>query len=71
MSAITKFLLSETDIPRDWYNIAPDLPSPLPPPLHPGTLTDRPGRSGSAVPDGDHQTGSVAGPVGANSGRGP
>ena len=38
MSAITKFLLSETDIPRDWYNIAPDLPSPLPPPLHPGTL---------------------------------
>lgn len=33
----TKILLSERDIPMSWYNIAPDLPSPLPPPLHPGT----------------------------------
>lgn len=34
----TKFLLTEKDLPTDWYNVAPDLPSPLPPPLHPGTL---------------------------------
>ncbi|MGE0542918.1 MAG: TrpB-like pyridoxal phosphate-dependent enzyme [Dehalococcoidia bacterium] len=33
----TKILLSERDLPEQWYNIAPDLPSPLPPPLHPGT----------------------------------
>jgi tryptophan synthase beta chain len=33
----TKFLLSERDLPTHWYNILPDLPSPLPPPLHPGT----------------------------------
>jgi tryptophan synthase beta chain len=33
----TKILLSEQDIPTHWYNILPDLPSPLPPPLHPGT----------------------------------
>jgi tryptophan synthase beta chain len=33
----TKILLSERDLPEAWYNIAPDLPSPLPPPLHPGT----------------------------------
>jgi tryptophan synthase beta chain len=33
----TKYLLSENDIPEQWYNILPDLPSPLPPPLHPGT----------------------------------
>jgi tryptophan synthase beta chain len=33
----TKFLLEESDIPKDWYNIQADLPVPLPPPLHPGT----------------------------------
>ena len=33
----TKFLLDEERIPRTWYNIAADLPVPLPPPLHPGT----------------------------------
>ncbi|CAN5810855.1 TrpB-like pyridoxal phosphate-dependent enzyme [soil metagenome] len=37
MSAETKYLLSESDIPRSWYNIQPDLPEPLPPVLHPGT----------------------------------
>jgi tryptophan synthase beta chain len=33
----TKFILDENRIPRAWYNIAADLPSPPPPPLHPGT----------------------------------
>src|SRR5438445_13679649 len=33
----TRYLLDEDRIPRAWYNIAADLPSPLPPPLHPGT----------------------------------
>src|SRR5215218_9465940 len=37
MSEPTKFLLTENDLEKDWYNIAADLPSPLPPPLHPGT----------------------------------
>lgn len=32
-----KIILSETDIPKKWYNVAPDLPKPLDPPLHPGT----------------------------------
>ncbi|MFA6169371.1 MAG: TrpB-like pyridoxal phosphate-dependent enzyme [Candidatus Margulisiibacteriota bacterium] len=32
-----KILLSEKDIPTRWYNIAPDLKTPLAPPLHPGT----------------------------------
>lgn len=32
-----KFLLSENDIPKQWYNITADLPNPLDPPLHPGT----------------------------------
>ncbi len=26
------------DIPTQWYNILPDLPEPLPPPLNPGTM---------------------------------
>jgi tryptophan synthase beta chain len=38
MSDETKFLLSEADIPRAWYNVLPDLPAPLPPSLHPGTV---------------------------------
>jgi tryptophan synthase beta chain len=29
--------LSESEIPTHFYNIAADLPTPLPPPLHPGT----------------------------------
>jgi tryptophan synthase beta chain len=33
----TKILLGEKDIPRQWYNVAPDLPESLPPPLHPAT----------------------------------
>jgi tryptophan synthase beta chain len=33
----TKFLLDERDIPTRWYNIQADLPTPLPPVLHPGT----------------------------------
>ncbi|MET0146871.1 MAG: hypothetical protein ABW328_19090 [Ilumatobacteraceae bacterium] len=33
----TKILLDESEIPTQWYNIVPDLPSPPPPPLHPGT----------------------------------
>ena len=32
-----KILLGMDDVPRAWYNILPDLPAPLPPPLHPGT----------------------------------
>jgi len=37
MSDSVKYLLPEDRIPRAWYNIAADLPQPLPPPLHPGT----------------------------------
>jgi tryptophan synthase beta chain len=36
MSA-TKILLDESELPRRWYNIVADLPSPPPPVLHPGT----------------------------------
>ncbi len=33
----TKIVLPEAELPTHWYNIVPDLPSPPPPVLHPGT----------------------------------
>ncbi|MFZ3128493.1 MAG: TrpB-like pyridoxal phosphate-dependent enzyme [Rhodoferax sp.] len=38
MSAQTKFLLDESQMPKFWYNIQADLPKPMPAVLHPGTL---------------------------------
>ncbi len=37
MSGQLKYVLSETEIPKTWYNLAADLPVPLPAVLHPGT----------------------------------
>jgi tryptophan synthase beta chain len=34
---VCKVVLDEEFIPKDWYNILPDLPEPLPPPLNPVT----------------------------------
>ncbi len=34
----TKILLDESRIPKQWYNIIPDMPGPLAPVIHPGTL---------------------------------
>jgi tryptophan synthase beta chain len=38
MAETIKYLLPEEQIPKAWYNLMADLPSPPPPPLHPGTL---------------------------------
>jgi tryptophan synthase beta chain len=38
MPDTVKFLLDETRLPKDWYNIVADLPRPPEPVLHPGTL---------------------------------
>jgi len=35
--ALKKVLLTEDEMPRQWYNILPDMPTPMQPPLHPGT----------------------------------
>ncbi|NYH92754.1 TrpB-like pyridoxal phosphate-dependent enzyme [Actinopolymorpha rutila] len=37
MGEPTKILLDESELPRQWYNLLADLPSPPPPVLHPGT----------------------------------
>jgi tryptophan synthase beta chain len=37
VTASTRYLLDESGLPKAWYNLAADLPAPLPPPLHPGT----------------------------------
>ena len=33
----TKYVLSEDEMPRTWYNIMADMPNPPAPVLHPGT----------------------------------
>ena len=38
MADSIRYLLEESRIPQDWYNLMSDLPSPPPPVLHPGTL---------------------------------
>jgi tryptophan synthase beta chain len=38
MSEQKKYLLTEADLPKAWYNIQADLPQPLPPVIHPGTM---------------------------------
>ena len=37
MGQQVKYLLQESELPQQWYNVIPDLPAPPPPPLHPGT----------------------------------
>jgi len=37
MADYSKVLLEESEMPTQWYNVIPDLPTPPPPPLHPGT----------------------------------
>jgi tryptophan synthase beta chain len=32
-----RFTLSQRDLPTHWYNLVPDFPEPMAPPLHPGT----------------------------------
>ena len=38
MSDNTKFLLNESELPKAWYNVNADMPVPMMPPLHPGTM---------------------------------
>jgi tryptophan synthase beta chain len=34
---VKKIMLPESELPRQWYNIMADMPTPMEPPLHPGT----------------------------------
>ena len=55
-----KITLPESDLPRSWYNILADAPTPPQPPLHPGTGQPvGPGRPGAAVPDGPDPPGGL------------
>lgn len=38
MNEQKKYLLTEADLPKAWYNIQADLPQPLPAVIHPGTM---------------------------------
>src|SRR6201987_466167 len=37
MDRQVKYVLPESELPQQWYNVIAALPSPPPPPLHPGT----------------------------------
>lgn len=37
MSELTKFVLTEDELPTAWFNVIPSMPTPPSPPLHPGT----------------------------------
>jgi predicted alternative tryptophan synthase beta-subunit len=40
LSDQTKCLLTEADRDKDWYTSVTDLPTAIPPPLHPGTAKE-------------------------------
>ncbi|WP_067902254.1 TrpB-like pyridoxal phosphate-dependent enzyme [Nocardia vaccinii] len=47
-----KFVLPESQLPQQWYNVVPDLPAPLEPYLHPATLAPLvPGDLADLLPD--------------------
>ncbi len=46
----TKYLLSESDIPKDWYNVMADLPNPPAPPLGPNGQPVPPEALGAIFP---------------------
>ena len=50
MTERTKITLDESEIPRQWYNVIPDLPAPPPAVLHP--LDEIPGLSTNSVSQG-------------------
>ena len=57
-----KTFLSEKNIPQKWYNIAPDLKTPLAPPLHPARTSPWARRPGADLPDGADHAGDVQDP---------
>ena len=53
-----RFILSESEMPTHWYNIAADLQEPAAAAAAPRHApADRPGRTGAALPDGPHRAG--------------
>ena len=40
-----KVLLRDDEIPREWYNVLADMPTPMHPPLHPGRENPSPHRT--------------------------
>ena len=50
-----KILLKENDIPKQWYNIVPDLPHPLPPFIDVETKQPGVGISPKNIPQRNHR----------------
>lgn len=66
-----KITLAERDIPKTWYNVIPDLPAPMDPPLHPGTGKPAgPADLAAIFPPGTNRTRSLSQPTDPRSGSG-
>ena len=72
MNDSVKYLLDEARLPKHWYNLMADLPSPPPPVLHPGTLAaGGTGRPRAAVSDVADHAGGLDRARDRDSGTGP
>ena len=47
---LEKIILDENEMPKQWYNILPDLPRPLPPIIDPATRRQAQGSSPRSFP---------------------
>src|SRR5215210_2149192 len=66
----TKFILDEKAIPESWYNLVPDLPFQLDPPLNPATMEPVGPEAFAPIFPGYYRAGSDAGLVRAYPRRG-
>ena len=64
-----KFLLNEDEIPRQWYNLAADLPSPMLPPLGPDGKPIAPEALARGVSHESHRAGGEPGALDRHPGR--
>ncbi len=66
---VTKVVLDEKEMPRQWYNLAADLPTPMQPPLGPDGKPISAGHAGAGVPDEPDRAGSEHASAGSTSPR--
>ena len=60
MEKFRKIILSESEMPRQWYNIVADMPNKPLPPLNPATKQPiGPERPCSSISNGAYKTGGI------------
>lgn len=59
MKTSKKIILSEREMPKQWYNIMADMPNKPMPPIHPVTKQPVGPEDRSCIPYGAYQTGGI------------